>query len=272
MKKLFALLLIVAFNARADSPYPGVEYRHESRKDPAMQLHFAVIDLTNPKVSLHVSPGGPDPDGDGKYQTTLMTPSEVAKREQYELTVNGDFFIIPTAAELQAAGKQPGYIGGMWAAVQGPAASNAKAWSTSAKKRPCLIVRKTGVVMEMLDKPTEADAQVISGNVFLVENGKPVDNANPAKHPRTVIGLDEERTKLTIIVIDGRQPGTSEGMSYAELSKELIAAGCHTAINLDGGGSSVMVMRKDKDYVINNKPSGGNERPVANVLGVDVAP
>jgi exopolysaccharide biosynthesis protein len=228
-----------------------------------MQLHFAVIDLANPKVSLHVSPAGPDPDGDGKWQTVLMPPSEVAKREQYELAVNGDFFVIPTAAELQGAGKTPGYIGGMWASVQGPAASEGKAWAKAEKKRPCLVVRKSGVVMELVDKPGPEDQQVIAGNVFLVENGKAVANANPAKHPRTVIGLDEKRTKLTIIVIDGRQAGMSEGMSYAELSKELISAGCFTAINLDGGGSSVMVVRKWEAYEIKNKPSAGKERPVA---------
>jgi exopolysaccharide biosynthesis protein len=236
-----------------------------------MQLHFAVIDLTNPKVSLHVSPAGPDPDGEGKWQTMLMPPSDIAKREGFELAVNGDFFVIPTAAELQASGRTPGYTGGMWASVQGPAVSKGKAWATSAKKRPCLVVRKSGVVMEMLDKPGPEDLHVVAGNVLLVENGKAVQHANQAKHPRTVIGLDEKRTKLTIIVIDGRQAGTSEGMSYAELSKELIAAGCFTAMNLDGGGSSVMVLRKGEKHEIKNKPSNGKERPVGNVLGVDVA-
>ena len=63
-----------------ERPYPGVTYRAEVRKDPAQRLYWATIDLTDPKVSLHVSPAGPDPDGPGKWQTTLMTPSSIARR------------------------------------------------------------------------------------------------------------------------------------------------------------------------------------------------
>lgn len=259
----------------AEHPYPGIAYRHEVRKEPAQRLFWATIDLTDPRVSPHVAPAGPDPDGDGKWQTTLTPPTAVARREGFELTVNGDFFAIRKADggsfEQKPGDPPPAYRAATWATVLGPAATDGRPWAQAAKPRPCLVVKKSGkVTMETLTKAGDDDAQVIAGNVMLVEGGKAVPRENPARHPRTVVGLDAAGTHLTILVLDGRRPGVAEGMSYAELSRELIAAGCDRALNLDGGGSSVMVIRTGDRFDIKNHPSNESERPVANVLGIDV--
>ncbi|HQE29159.1 MAG TPA: phosphodiester glycosidase family protein, partial [Phycisphaerae bacterium] len=94
------------------------------------------------------------------------------------------------------------------------------------------------------------------------------------RHPRTVVGLDREGKTLTILIVDGRRPGVSVGMRYEELAQEMLRLGCWDAVNLDGGGSTVLAMRKpdSRDYVILNTPSDGRERPVANVLGIRVKP
>ena len=88
-------------------------------------------------------------------------------------------------------------------------------------------------------------------------------------NPRTAIGIDEKGTKLFILVVDGRSD-KSRGMTYGQLSKAMVDLGCFTAINLDGGGSSTIVMRdpETKELKILNHPSDRRERPVANVLGV----
>lgn len=297
---LLPLLIIASGCARAadappppaaEHPYPGVTYHAEVRKDPAERLYWANIDLTDPHVSLHVAQAGPDPDGDGKWQTTLMPPSQVAQREGFELTVNGDFFVVkkdepaksqpqnekpkdePKKADAKpaAAAAPPPYSANQWAAALGPAETDGHTWATAPKPRPCLVVKKSGrVTFETLTKPGPEDVQVIAGNVMLVDGGKAVAHENPARHPRTVIGLDATGTKLTILVLDGRRQGVAEGMSYAELSKEMIAAGCDRALNLDGGGSSVMVLREGDKFTIKNHPSNEGERPVANVLGIDI--
>jgi exopolysaccharide biosynthesis protein len=59
-------------------------------------------------------------------------------------------------------------------------------------------------------------------------------------------------------------------MSYAELSQEMIRLGCREALNLDGGGSTAMVIRdpRSKEQRVINEPSDGRERAVACVLGV----
>jgi exopolysaccharide biosynthesis protein len=258
--------------ARAEAPavarpHAGVTFRQEVRTEPAQRLCWATVDLDEPRVSLHVAQGGPDPDGDGKWQTTLMPPTAIAKREGFELAVNGDFFSVKRAE----ADKSGVYQAEQWAAVLGPAVTDGKAWATAAKPRPCLVVKKSGkVAIESLAKAGPDDAQVIAGNVMLVDDGKAVAPENATRHPRTVVGLDEKGTRLTILVVDGRREGEATGMTYAELSREMIAAGCRKAVNLDGGGSSVMVVREGEAFVVKNHPSNEKERPVANVLGVDV--
>ena len=80
------------------------------------------------------------------------------------------------------------------------------------------------------------------------------------KHPRTAVGLKEDA--LLHVVIDGRQPGYSEGMTLDELADFLLNAGCKEALNLDGGGSSTLFVRGR----VVNQPSDGRERPIANAL------
>ncbi|MFN3420619.1 MAG: phosphodiester glycosidase family protein [Armatimonadota bacterium] len=80
------------------------------------------------------------------------------------------------------------------------------------------------------------------------------------KHPRTAVGLKDDA--LLWVVVDGRQPGYSEGMSLDELAEFLLNAGCKNALNLDGGGSSTLFVRG----IVVNRPSDGRERPVSNAL------
>ena len=74
-------------------------------------------------------------------------------------------------------------------------------------------------------------------------------------------------------MIDGRQPGYSEGVSLGELADLMIEYGADHAINLDGGGSSTLVVEgTDGTARILNSPIHGRipgrERPVANQLGI----
>ena len=246
-------------------------YQSETRSDPPMRLFIARVDLSNPKVHVRVAPGGPDPDGPGEWETTLMAPTRVAKREDFDLVVNGDFFAAHKVKD--AEGAQSAYRADIWAGAIGPAVSNGKTWSTAAKKIPCLVVYKDRrVAIEPVSKPPADAWAVVAGNVMLVEAGKPVGHENKARHPRTVVGLDAKAKTLIILVVDGRRPSVSIGMTYDDLAREMIRLGCQRALNLDGGGSSVMALRDPAtgEYRVVNTPSDGRERAVANVLGIVV--
>ncbi|HEX9975200.1 MAG TPA: phosphodiester glycosidase family protein [bacterium] len=84
------------------------------------------------------------------------------------------------------------------------------------------------------------------------------------RHPRTAVGFSQDSTKLFFFVVDGRQAGFSVGMSLFELANYMLEWGVYQGVNLDGGGSSTMVVRSQ----IMNRPSDGSERPVANALMV----
>ena len=83
----------VAEISPANEVLPGIFIHFETRTNPPTHFFVAVVDLKNPKLHLRVSRGGPDPDGDGKWQTTLMEPTKIAEREHFDFVVNGDFFI-----------------------------------------------------------------------------------------------------------------------------------------------------------------------------------
>lgn len=252
-------------------PFPGIAIYSETRTNPPTRLFVAEIDLSDPTIHLHVSPGGPDPDGAGPWETTLMRPTKIAARENYDLVVNGDFFSALGVKDVE--GTNAAFRAEIWSAVTGPSVSGGKVWSTSTNARPCLVVSKEGkVTIRPVKQPKPGDWDVVSGNVMLVREGKVVPRDNKVRHPRTVVGLNADATKLLILIVDGRKPGVAVGMSYNELAAEMVRLGCHSALNLDGGGSSVLAVRDatKNDFKILNEPTDGRERAVANVLGIFV--
>ncbi len=92
-------------------------------------------------------------------------------------------------------------------------------------------------------------------------------------YPRTCLALDKAAKTVMIIVIDGKQRNYSEGVTLAELVEIVIGYGGDTALNMDGGGSSTLVMAGEAgEAILLNSPSHakiqGLERLVANHFGV----
>ena len=109
---------------------------------------------------------------------------------------------------------------------------------------------------------------------MLVQAGEIVEGLNnTVLHPRTAIGINKNGRWLYIVVVDGRQPFYSNGATFQELAEIIQDFGAFTAISLDGGGSSTMVIQDgDGHPIILNSPIDnyipGRERPVANHLGI----
>lgn len=79
---------------------------------------------------------------------------------------------------------------------------------------------------------------------FLIVNGEPSEfkgNGGYGIAPRTAIGQRKDGIVL-LLVIDGRRPGHSLGVDMVELTNILLKYGAYNASNLDGGGSSSMVV------------------------------
>ena len=120
-----------------------------------------------------------------------------------------------------------------------------------------------------------ADCENISGcGAQLVYNGEyqeVSDGMSHYRHPRTVIGKKEDGT-IVMATIDGRQqPYGMYGMTYDELSATMMYYGCTEAYNLDGGGSTTMIIRNNNGvFDVMNTPSDGGERNDANGILVVV--
>lgn len=268
------LLLAAGLTVRAEfsptnRPCPGVAVYSETRTDPPTRIFVTEVDLSTPGLQFRVAPGGPDPDGDGPWQTTLMRPTSIAMRENFALVVNGDFF--EARGIKDAEGTNSAYRADVWGSVHGPAVTAGKSWAVSTNVRPALIVHSNSTVtIESRARSKSGDAEVLGGNTLLVVNGAIVPHTNKTRHPRTAAGLTAGRKKLILLVADGRKPTMAVGMNYDELAAEMLRLGCREAMNLDGGGSSLMAVREEPkgQYRILNAPSDGRERPVANVFGI----
>ena len=115
--------------------------------------------------------------------------------------------------------------------------------------------------------------EAVGGSVYLVKDGKPVvtsaaDYYN-SRHSRTCVGITAEG-KVIMMVLDGRQEPFSAGGSAEELAQIMLDAGCVTAINLDGGGSTTFVAKQEGSNTLTvvNRPSDGYERSVSSSLMV----
>lgn len=103
------------------------------------------------------------------------------------------------------------------------------------------------------------DGQIkISNNEELKFAGKAIDD----KHPRTVMGYTKDN-KLIILVVEGRNPGKAEGATLTQEAQLLKDLGCWEALNLDGGGSSCMLVN-GKETIKASDAAG--QRPVPAVF------
>ena len=110
--------------------------------------------------------------------------------------------------------------------------------------------------------------QLIGGsNHIIMQNG--VFREDWAeRHPRTAIGFNSDSTRLYFVVVDGRHL-TSVGVTLLEMKGIFDALGAVNAVNLDGGGSSCILVNDE----VMNHPSDGPVRAVGNgCLFVSIAP
>lgn len=119
----------------------------------------------------------------------------------------------------------------------------------------------------------EADAAetLISGGPLLLEDGhahvRAHEEAIPGdiargRAPRTALGIKRDGT-VQLLVVDG-QSNNSAGLTLEELAQYFLRIGAADAVNFDGGGSSIMLI---KGRIV-NKPSDGRERPVSMGMGL----
>ena len=133
-----------------------------------------------------------------------------------------------------------------------------------------LTLGDTAIVQKNLCGDWEDVRFAIGGWEVLVTDGEATDvfteGAGPTyRHPRTAVGIKEDGT-VFFITVDGRDYTNGYlGMTAYELSQLMLYYHAVDAFNLDGGGSTAMMLQNTEggyDYM--NTPSDGSPRPVTN--------
>lgn len=174
------------------------------------------------------------------------------------------------------------------------AASQGDVYSTAAGGEPTFNIDASNVPTIRAAGPAGSSTlnngtplyNAMGGNQRILTNGAvsaPGGSYTTTLNPHTAIGTNQDRTKVFLLTVDGRQTDYSEGMRTDEMAELMLQFGVWNAINLDGGGSTTMVMDDSNDGAQNarliNSPSdnsspsnAGTERIVANSFAVFATP
>lgn len=257
---------------------PGLRYWHQHIAQPRpMMVHVLEIDLDTPGLAFVVNSGTPK---DGNEFVAEKTTAFV-EREHLDAAINATYFRPFDGGHLLDKAYVPAL--GQGVVVDGVSMAHGHLDSDYASPDPrsngAVCIHARDVQITTSHCPRQTTDAVGAGPVLMI-HGKvlPLESKRHDYYydtePRTAIALDKARRKMWWIVVDGRQPHYSEGMTLPELTELMRQLGADSAINMDGGGSSTMVLRQQGKLEIANSPihTGipGRERPVGNHLGLRI--
>ena len=224
------------------TPHPGMQHLFKTTSHP-LHIHGLVIDLCAPGTGIRATAPGE------KKRTT----SSFGKLVSAQAAINGDFYSSGHNVIGYAMGN-----GEHW-----PGTGDSAWQSVVAFGRGHAYFSDTPDIFAQQWWTTEA----VSGFAQIVKDGTAIQDYDCSghfceKHPRTAVGLSEDRRTLYMMVIDGRTE-ISIGVTLKDLADFMKELGAYDAVNLDGGGSTAMWTQAEG--VLNN-PSDGTERVVANHL------
>ena len=247
-------------------PFVGVTLRRLFLDDPRpLAIWVAEIDLTADGISFLVTPGNGDPNGseagDPNAETTRQTTLEFLEEQNAQLAINATFFGMSARDTdnlglVVSAGEWVSPFREDWPSINISSDNQA---SIVRGKHDTYQVTSRGQHENLYNAVTGSDQIVIDSKAT---TGK--GEFSTALHPRTAIGYTADK-KLILATVDGRQPGVSEGMSLLELASLMLRFGSVQAINLDGGGSTTMVIADPEPRVLNT-PSSKNKAGECGVL------
>lgn len=249
MQKSFILLLLL-YSANSNAQVTNTNCIQTYTEDS--YIHIAKINLACKNLNIIVS-------NNSDNQTTV---SDFAQKYQTDVAINANFYM---------KNHQP----------IGLVISNRKIWKGTKDTRFKAIFacdKDNRCMIEANNKITQTNPKwqvAISGwQVYNASKGifecPPREKTGCVKlsetqHPRTMIGLDENQNLLYLVVVEGRQLDFA-GYNLTELAQLAKHLKLTKALNLDGGGSSAIVVKHKRISALPFMQM--NERAVANHLGV----
>jgi exopolysaccharide biosynthesis protein len=228
-----------------------------------LQKVFALrVDLADPTVAFFSTPSG----GVAPFETIGQTTTTFVGTYGVAVGVNANFFS-PVSTTPDAPRE-----------LEGLAISEGNIVSPYESIRPAMLITRSNQVTFTTTAPGSYSNiwTAVSGSDLVLINGLPqlggCTTSFCGPNPRTAIGLSQDNHYLYLVVIDGRQPGWSDGATLEETGQWLLRLGGWKGLNLDGGGSSAMAREQSGSVVLLNRPSGGVQRVDGNHIGVFAQP
>ena len=245
------LLLATATAAfAADSwthPEPGISRLHRTVSGP-LSIHAVVVDLCDPSLELRATRASESPRRTSGWGTLVGARA----------AINGDFY---NTTNYHPIGLAMG-AGEVW-----PGTSDGSGWALVAAGGDGVVeIRPAADALGSTPEPWMRE--IVGGNPNCLVDGVALSSSAShygELHPRSGVGLSADGTKLVMVVIDGRWPAGSVGVTTRRLGEELASLGAWSGLNFDGGGSSTLWLAADG---VLNRTSDGSERTVSNHLGV----
>lgn len=239
-------LACCAFSAEPDShPFPGVSYVRWEKPAPDPQVaHLVTIALDTPGLRFTTTPSnGPD----APRETWCETTSAFVQKTGAQIGINGNYFIYDKEnhTELLGLAVADGTVVSPW-----DKGLSIFALNITSDNRASFVERPENGAGTTETKPEATLYNAISSHPMVIRDGAIVVDKGGERHPRTGVGLTSDN-KLILLVVDGRQPSYSVGMTYHEMARVLLAHGAVDALALDGGGSSTLVFADPTPHVIN---------------------
>lgn len=125
---------------------------------------------------------------------------------------------------------------------------------------------KVELTVTSADEAWEEAKYAVGGKSLLLDGQPAVTGVPTGKAARSAVGFMDDGSMI-FYENDGRQAGYSVGLSPELLAEEMQAMGVQNALTLDGGGSSVMSVRRGGETLaVVNSPSDGKPRLCANYI------
>lgn len=270
------------FNHRTQPPslveeaiFQGVTYERVVQADPyPLIYHVIKIDLDAEGIGFFVTPE----DAIEGFVYEARTASQFLDEFDLQIAINGDFF-----DPFRAVSPWDYYPkAGDGVNTRGLTISEGEVVTTGyVPERAYSTVYITPENEVFFDSPPEQIDSAISGYLRFVRDGEVIPLGESGyltePHPRTAIALDQTERTLMLFIVDGRQPNYSVGITIPDFAQIVIDHGGYNALNLDGGGSSTMVIEGEDGHphqlsfpIHTRIPS--RERPLANHFGVSALP
>jgi hypothetical protein len=238
---------------KGTSVHAAITMYRQSCEDPPYKSVVLEIDLSSKDIDFVVTP----------YNQRRLPTSEFAKRFDAIAATNGGFWCKNWGGFTLSSGDQwPTYGDNEQVAVIGFGGWDSQNGRNHVEIRPA---------EEVLEAAPAGMVHALSGVPLVLESGqvqKDDFKLFKTRHPRTGVGLTKDGDTMFLVAVDGRQPGWSWGLRTWQLGELMKSLGAHTALNLDGGQSTTMVVPSLGGVV--NKPcyKKGPERRVPNHLGI----